>query len=207
MKPVAGWMAMAMLACTMSAQAQVYKWVGPDGKVQYGDTPPPSSATRSAPEAVAAPSSPGTAAGPALPYEVAEAARKNPVTLYTSSNCSPCDTGRTMLTSRGVPFREKTVSTNEDVERLREVSGDTQVPVLLIGKRKHLGYVASEWTEALTAAAYPTSSKLPASYRNPPPEAAAPPRAAPEPVQETSAPTPSPAPPTPASDASPGFRF
>lgn len=49
---------------------------------------------------------PGTAAGPALPYEVAEAARKNPVTLYTSSNCSPCDTGRTMLTSRGVPFRE-----------------------------------------------------------------------------------------------------
>lgn len=207
MKPFAGWMAIAMLACTMSAQAQVYKWVGPDGKIQYGDTPPPASATKSTPQAVTPSSSLAAPGGPALPYELAEAARKNPVTFYTSSNCSPCDNARTMLTSRGVPFREKTVRTNEDVDHLREVSGDTQLPVLIVGNRKHQGYTASEWTESLTAAGYPTSSKLPNSYRNPPPQAAAPHKQAPEPVQETSAPAPAPSLPAPAGNAPPGFRF
>ncbi len=203
MKPFAGWMAILMLACTMSAQAQVYKWVGPDGKIQYGDTPPPSTAMQVAPQPVDAPSS--ASSGPALPYEVAEAARKNPVTFYTSANCAPCDSARTMLNSRGVPFAEKTVSTDEDVDHLREVSGESQVPVLMIGARKHLGYSSAQWEAALTAAGYPTSNKLPGSYRNPPAQAAAPRKPVPEPVQETSVPAPTL--PSPAGNAPPGFRF
>ena len=207
MRPFAGWVTVAMLAGMMSAHAQVYKWVGPDGKVQYGDTPPPPSATKVQPQTVAAPP-PSSSGGAKLPYELAEAVRKHPVTLYTSANCSPCDTARTMLMSRGVPFTEKTVRSSEDVTHLREIRGDSQVPVMLLGTQKHQGYSATEWTEALTAAGYPSVSKLPKSYRNPPPEAAAPPKDESMPEAAASQPeAPRPAPPAPAGDAPPGFRF
>lgn len=208
MKPFVGWITIAMLIGVMPAQAQVYKWVGPDGKIQYGDTPPPPSATKIRPQAVDVPAASANG-GTTLPYEVAEAVRKNPVTLYSSANCTPCDSARTMLISRGVPFTEKTVRTNDDVTYLREVSGDSQVPVLMVGSRKHQGYAASEWEASLTGAGYPAANKLPKTYRNPPPQAAAPQKAAPEPepVQEASTPAPASASPSPAGDAPPGFRF
>lgn len=41
-------MVFAFAACTASVQAQVYKWVDKDGKVQYSDQPPPPDATKSA---------------------------------------------------------------------------------------------------------------------------------------------------------------
>lgn len=207
MKLSAGAIALCMLAVTLPTHAQVFKWVGPDGKVHYGDTPPPPSAVKAQPRTVAAPS---IASGSvALPYELAEAMKKNPVTLYSSANCKPCDTGRKLLTSRGVPFSEKTVRTSEDVEHLQEISGDSQLPVLMVGRQKHQGFAMNEWEESLTAAGYPTTNRLPKAYRNPPPQAAAPLKE--NPVQETSASepaaTPLPEPPAPAGDAPPGFRF
>lgn len=196
---------LCLLAGVASVHAQVYKWVGPDGKIQYSDTPPPASAKAQS-QTVATPSSPS--GGIALPYDVAEAVKKSPVTLYSSANCAPCDTARTMLISRGIPFTEKTVRTGEDVDYLREISGDSQVPVMTLGKRKHQGFAATEWEEALTSAGYPMINKLPKTYRNPPPEAAAPPKE--KPVQEAAAPEPEmslPDPASPAGDAPPGFRF
>jgi hypothetical protein len=41
-------MVLALVACTASAQAQVYKWVDKDGKVQYSDQAPPPDAAKSA---------------------------------------------------------------------------------------------------------------------------------------------------------------
>lgn len=204
MKPFVGWMMVCMLAGLSPAHAQVYKWVGPDGKVQYGDTPPPATNAKAEAVPAPAPSRPGSA----LPFDLAEAVKKNPVTFYSSTNCTPCDTARSLLMSRGVPFKEKTVRTSDDVNHLREVSGDTQVPVMLVGTRKHQGFVAQEWDDSLTAAGYPTTNKLPKTFRNPPPEAAAPRKE--EPVAEKPAPSAPPIAtelPPPAGNAPPGFRF
>ena len=44
--PVQLFIAMAILLATATVAAQVYKWVDKDGKVQYTDTPPPASATK-----------------------------------------------------------------------------------------------------------------------------------------------------------------
>ena len=44
--PVKLFIAMAILLATATVAAQVYKWVDKDGKVQYTDTPPPASATK-----------------------------------------------------------------------------------------------------------------------------------------------------------------
>lgn len=166
---------LSLLLCAASAHAQLYKWVGPDGKVNYSDTLPPPSAklveTKS--------SNYGGAGGVELPYELSEAVKSNPVTLYTTANCVPCNEGRKLLNSRGTPFTEKTVSSNEDIAQLRQTGGDTQLPLLVVGRNKERGFDAGAWNAALTAAGYPESSKLPRNYLNPQAESAAP---APKPV-------------------------
>jgi glutaredoxin len=195
-----------VLFWSANAQAQqLYKWVGPDGKVTYSDIPPPPAAKQVETKSVSFGG--GTVSN--LPFELAETVRNNPVALYTSPQCAPCDAGRALLTSRGVPFSEKTVATNEDIARLRQVGGDAQLPLLVVGRNKQKGFESSAWSAALTSAGYPENSKLPPSYRNPPPEAAAPPAktvAAKQVSAEQAQTKPEDVPP-PAGNAPPGFRF
>jgi glutaredoxin len=106
--------------------------------------------------------------GAPLPFELRQVVGKYPVTLYTSSNCAPCDSGRSLLSTRGVPFSEKTIATAQDAEALQKLSGNNSLPFLTIGAQHVAGFSASEWTQYLSAAGYPESSKLPASYRSPP---------------------------------------
>ncbi len=151
-----------------SADAQtVYRIVGADGNVTFSDKPPvtrddKTTATGRGGKALDIGSAP-------LPYELSQVVGRFPVTLYTSTNCAPCGSGRTLLASRGIPFSERTVNTNEDVEALTRVSGENSLPFLTIGGQKIKGYSDSQWTQYLDAAGYPSSSKLPVNYRSPAP--------------------------------------
>ena len=156
------------LASPLLQAQQVYRIVGPDGKVTFSDRPPPVSAS-DAKTTEATTSGAGSAVAARLPYELRQVALKYPVVLYTAENCAPCTAGRAMLTSRGIPFSEKTVTTAADSEALQRLSGETSLPVLTIGSQQLKGFSDAEWTEFLNAAAYPKSSKLPASYRQPAP--------------------------------------
>lgn len=165
----------AMFFLVMSAasvQAQLYKSTGPDGKVTYSDTPP--AAGKVIPQKTVAGAGEGSTGGDSLPYELALAVKSHPVTLYSSDKCIPCDDGRKMLNERGIPFSEKTVKSNEDVAALRKITKDDQLPVLTIGSNKESGFLAQTWGTALTAAGYPESNRLPKTYRNAAPVAAAP---------------------------------
>jgi glutaredoxin len=155
--------ALALLVCATGAQAQLYKWVGPDGKVTYSDTPPPKSATRVETKALGADSV--STAG--LPYELAEAVKNYPVTLYTTADCAPCNEGRNLLTQRGIPFAEKTVASREDSERYKKINSEGKFPFLTVGRGGERGFESSAWNQTLTAAGYPQSSRLPQGYRNP----------------------------------------
>lgn len=149
-----------------SSQAQqVYRSVDADGKVTFSDQPPPSASNAKVSTSTA--SSASSAASAALPFELRQVASKYPVTLYTSENCAPCGAGRSLLTSRGIPFAEKTVISNNDIQALQRLSGDTALPFLTIGSQQIKGFSDAEWTQFLNAAGYPPSSVLPASYRPP----------------------------------------
>lgn len=141
-----------------SAGAQIYKWTDSRGVVHYSDTPVNGQAT-----AVGAPPPPPPSL--ALPYELAQAARKHPVTLYTTAACAPCDQGRALLKQRGVPFFEKTVASAADEARLKEAGSDGTLPLLLVGRSKLAGFEAVGWHGALDAATYPRRSMLPKAYR------------------------------------------
>ena len=154
----------ALLLTASLTQAQtVYKVVGADGKITFSDKPPAASANATATGA----GGKVLAGGPALPFELRQVVSKYPVTLYTSGNCVPCGSGRALLSNRGTPFTEKTVSTNEDIEALQRISGESSLPFLTIGGQQIKGYADSEWTQFLDAAGYPKASVLPAGYRNP----------------------------------------
>ena len=165
---------------TLGAQT-VYRIVGPDGQVSFSDKPPVTPASKVTPVDNALPAAAPVA--PALPYELRQVVGKYPVTLYTSSNCAPCDSGRKLLAARGVPFSEKTINTAQDADALQKLSGGNSVPFLTIGAQHVAGFSASEWAQYLNAAGYPESSRLPTGYRAPPatPLAAPEKPAAPEP--------------------------
>lgn len=152
-----------------TAQAQMYKSIGPDGKVTYSDQPP------AANQKVEKKKLPDTLEGGNLPAELAIVVAKNPVTLYSANGCSPCNDGRSLLKSLGIPFTEKTVNTAADQEKLKQVSGDLQLPLLVIANVKFRGYSLDDWKDALGKAGYPATSKLPKDYRYAAAEPAAPP--------------------------------
>jgi len=171
-RPSTGWLALALAAaCLAPAQAQqVFRIVGPDGKVTFSDRPPAAGTTGTAAGAAntAAGGGAGAAGGlAALPFELRQIVGKYPVTLYTSDNCAPCASARSLLTTRGVPFAEKTVSTADDNQALRRISGEASLPFATIGSQQLKGFSDVEWTQYLNAAGYPPSSLLPASYRTP----------------------------------------
>lgn len=192
-----------LLLCATAANAQLYKWTAPDGKITYTDMPPPTAAGRVEERNLDSANTRGAPGTASLPFDLAQATKNSPVTLYTTADCTPCTEGRKMLSQRGIPFVEKTVSNREDVEAFRKAAGaNAQVPVLMVGRAKHEGFSTATWNTALTSAGYPESNKLPRTYRNPPAQAAAPRTTA---VTEQSV-TPS-APAAPAAPAEPSSPF
>ena len=154
----------AACVLTLPVQAQqVYRIVGADGKVTFSDKPPVDSNAKVT--SGSSGGSGGATGASQLPFELRQIVSKYPVTLYTGENCSPCLSARSMLISRGVPFTEKTVKTSEDSQALQRISGESSLPFATVGSQQLKGFSDSEWTQFLNAAGYPTSSVLPASYR------------------------------------------
>lgn len=154
-----------VLASPATMAQQVYKIVGPDGKITFSDKPPAADKGKvTAPEVSSGGS---TGSGADLPYDLRKVAAQYPVTLYTSTACGPCDAGRALLKSRGIPFNERTITTNEDLEALQRLAGDNSMPFATIGGQRLKGFSDVEWSRYLDAAGYPASSQLPKSYRYP----------------------------------------
>ncbi len=158
-------LSLMFLLISLSAQAQLYKWTDADGKVTYSDMPPPNSAVKVETKSLSSADS-----NVALPFELAAAAKNSPVVFYSATTCAPCDDGRNYLKQNGIPFSEKTVNTNADFDKFRKISGGSNLPYLIIGKVKILGFNSSDWRSNLTQAGYPESSMLPNDYQYPAPE-------------------------------------
>ncbi len=148
-----------LLIIHTAVQAQLYKWTGPDGKINYSDIPPPASINHIEKKDLAAPGN-----NIVLPYELAQAVKTMPVIMYSGVHCPQCNEGRNFLIKNGIPFSEKIVTSNAEIDKLIKLTGSGQIPVLFIGKNKLVGLNSSEWRLTLTQAGYPTSNVLPANY-------------------------------------------
>ena len=157
----------ALIASTGVHAQTVYRILGADGKVTFSDKPPVNADQgKIASTGIGAKTD---STGAALPFELRQVVSKYPVVLYTTAKCAPCDTGRSFLMSRGVPFNERTVTTQEDRDYLQRLTSDNSLPYLTIGSQRIKGMSDVEWTQYLDAAGYPQKSTLPAAYKYPAP--------------------------------------
>jgi glutaredoxin len=203
---------LVLLAAAPLAWGQ-YKVVGPDGRVTYTDRPPAAAAP-------VAGNGAGTAAAAdpvaGLPYALRTVAQRYPVTLYTVPDCQACDEGRHLLRQRGIPFQERTASTDADRQAWDRTVKSGSAPALSIGSQWLTGVQADAWHSYLDAAGYPRQSQLPASYQAPPPrplaEGSAGAATAAQSPSQTAAPTssrerPAAPPANPGADPRTGIRF
>ena len=160
--PRAVLLSLAVLA-PLAAWAQ-YKVIAPDGSVTYTDRPtvPPTHKVQ--------PMGRGGAlvpevSNPALPLELRNAVTRFPVTIYTAKDCPPCDSGRLLLSQRGVPYTERLVITDDDVQALERTVGWRTVPTMVIGSQTLRGLAADEWTSYIDLAGYPKESRLPRGWQ------------------------------------------
>ena len=158
--------ALALAAATAAAQ-QIYRWTDEKGRVHITDTPPPAGARGVQKKSYQ--SGPAESGAPA-PYELSVAMKDFPVTLYTSPNCKePCAAARAALNRRGVPFREVQVWEEKTSAELKQVSGNTQVPTLVVGRSVHQGFEQASFDALLDSARYPRAGILPARSQAVPP--------------------------------------
>jgi glutaredoxin len=197
----AGALTVAALASLAPAPAQaLFKVVNPDGTVTYTDRPPqrvPNTRVTN----LARPGSP-TVTEPdiALPPELRQVAQRHPVTLYATTECAPCDTGRQLLATRGVPYNERRLSNEEDAQAFERLFGTRTVPLLTVGSQALKGLSDTDWNAYLDAAGYPRQSRLPRGWQAtvanmverapPPPARPQPAEPPPPPVLDLSEPVP-----------------
>jgi len=142
--------AMVLLVGAQPAFAtKLYKWVDEYGNVTYKDTPPIDENVKYKEEDING----GTSSGGSAADEAAE---KFPVVLYSTPSCSACNSARAYLQSRGVPFEDKNVEGNGELQlELKKKAGEVSVPTILIGSKVMRGYVQSLLEGELDAAGYP----------------------------------------------------
>jgi glutaredoxin len=154
--------ALAAGAAAVSAQ-QLYRWTDENGRVHVTDTPPPPSAKGVQKRKPAAVSTDKAASPQQQPYELAQAMKDYPVTLYTSPICKePCADARAALNKRGVPFKEVQVWEEDSNNELKRVTGGSQVPALVVGLSVHKGFQQEAFDALLDSARYPRAGILPA---------------------------------------------
>lgn len=161
-----------------TAMAQQYRWVDENGRVHYTDTPPPPTARDTQKKNLK-----GNAVGAQENFELSQAIKSSPVTLYSHPDCKElCQMARDVLNKRGIPFTEVSATDEAKLNELRRVSGALKVPVLLVGRQVETSPSAAAYNQALDLAGYPNAGVVrPRSQAAPPP----PPNPAP---QEAAAP-------------------
>lgn len=147
----------ALLAAPLAGAQTTYRWIDPaTGRTVISDQPPPANAK----SVSTSKASGGASDTGSLPFATRQAMEKFPVVLYTSASCTEhCKSARDLLAKRGVPFEEKSLTTNDDIEALQNLlGGEAMVPTVKVGNQIGKGYLASEWNGLLDLAGYPKTA-------------------------------------------------
>jgi glutaredoxin len=91
-----------------------------------------------------------------------------PVTLYSAPNCESCGPARALLNARGVPFKEVSIRTDEQIAELNRAVGGNVVPALLVGSTAIHGFEEGSYHRALEVAGYPKPGDVPARQQSEP---------------------------------------
>jgi glutaredoxin len=152
--------AFSLLAFALSAGAQLYRWTDDSGMVHYTDTVPPANAKDVQKKGSSRTGGADAASAATQSYALQQAVKNFPVTIYTSKDCgNPCQKGLEYLKKRGVPYTDKVVTEQSEIDEVVKLAGAPRVPVLTVGVAVQKDFEEQAWAEALDTAGYPKSGK------------------------------------------------
>ena len=151
--------ALLLCAAAFAASAQMYRWTDEKGGVHFTSTPPPAGAKNV--QKKGSGGAPAESSAPALPFALQQAQKDFPVTLYTTPGCEGCDAARKLLNGRGLPFKEVSVTENEQIEALKAATGANSVQTMMVGRSVQKGFEEGVYNRTLDAAGYPRAGVLP----------------------------------------------
>jgi glutaredoxin len=138
---------LAVFAGLAPAEAEIYRWTDPQGKVHFGDQKP-SGATAGRVESFQ-----GGAAvsfiGGGGSKATATAAK---VRMFVTQRCGYCKQAKAFLRQRGTPFEELDVEASPAAKAEFDRLGGKGVPVILVGRQRMDGFEAEQMERLLADA-------------------------------------------------------
>lgn len=133
--------------------AKLYKWTDESGQVRYSDTPPMG---RQYEQQTIRSSDDSASAKPADTTSMDDAAKKNPIVLYSVPRCESCDLIRLFLERNQLPFTELDVKNDLEAQKaLIAHSGELRLPYLAVGKESLDSYSRAAMRNLLKRQGYP----------------------------------------------------
>ncbi len=136
-----------LLATTAPVAQELYKSVGPDGRIVYSDKPPAKGRIEKTMKFENLPSS----TLPASAFSYVKQQRKmkvssptnrptSAVVLYSAAWCGFCKEAKAYLAGKGITYQEIDIDTNDGMVAFAQAGGDKGVPLLLAGDQRVQGF-------------------------------------------------------------------
>jgi glutaredoxin len=150
-----GVLAFALAAAAAAQERQVYRYIDADGRTVYSDRAPTGQVKDLQSKRVAG----NTIETSTMPLALQQATERYPVTLYTFACGEACDRAAALLNRRGIPHTTLNVEDGNNAQKLQQLTGELQAPVLQVGdKLVAKGFGESQWNAMLDQAGYPKSA-------------------------------------------------
>ena len=146
----------ALCLASITHAQTTYRWVDKaTGQTVFSDQPPPPGSKQ-----VATKMGDEQSDAQPLPYATRQAAENFPVTLFTTASClDVCKQGRDLLNSRGIPFSEKMLQSQQEYDELsKRLASEVAIPSLFVGQQSFKGFESAAWSNLLDLAGYPASA-------------------------------------------------
>ena len=121
-----------------AASAEIYKWLDDQGRVQFGDRPPPEKKLQPVEIRV------NTYSAPEIAYTPAERGKKSngtpKVVMYSAQWCGVCKQARSYFKKKRIRYKEYDIDESaEGRARYRALKG-SGVPIIMVGKSRLNGF-------------------------------------------------------------------
>jgi glutaredoxin len=139
--PVARWVLLApLLLCAASfAHAEIHRWVDDQGKVHFGDRPPPDV------EASVVKLRINTYESPSIEALAEVVSGGAEVVLYSTSWCGVCRKAKAYFDTNGIAYTEYDIEKSAKGKREFDRLGGRGVPVILVGDKRLNGFSSASF--------------------------------------------------------------
>ncbi len=129
---------MLCLLLSAAASAEIYKWLDEQGRVQFGDRPPPEKKQEPIELRINTYSAPKIVYTPPEPRKKQD--KKPRVVMYSAEWCGVCQRAKSYFKNNKIRYKEYDIDKSEEgLDQYRKLNG-RGVPIIMVGKSRMNGF-------------------------------------------------------------------